>query len=739
VFDDLQRTDATTVSFIEHVLEWATAPILIVGVARSEARSDQPHWSSLSDQATVVEIEPLPSAEVGELLKSMVDGLPASAASTIIRRCEGVPLYIVEIVRALLAEGHVLTSGDRLVATDDMIDITVPESLTALVASRLDRLDPVDRALVLDASVLGDRFSLAAINSVTDLDADAVPERLQRLVTGTVLAVVDDETSPERGQYGFVQGLVREVAYHTLARRDRASRHVRVARYIEQLDNAALVGLVAFHDLAACTAMATSSDSERFARRAVASALTALTRSLSLAAFSDVVALASHVLELAPDALERARLLEARARAFTELGHYEQATADVEAAMSIYRDDDPHVLELTGVLAEALVRAGSYDRARQLLEGATTRPDAALDQSRGDRLRLLLARVLDFQGASAAGFATADVVTLRAERYGDLALLADALVTKGTCCGRLGRIDEGIDAITEGIAITERISGDHGVRLRGIINRAWLMLDHQPRRAFDAVIHALDIARRLGAGSSERILITFLVELSYHLGEWDVADEALIATDLDRFEGVDAAVLTTAAIDLDAARGRDVSPWLDRLSQLSTVIDERHFEGYRRQAAVAIANAEGRFADAATAAWSAAETSGDVWPASWLLAARAALWAGNPTLAADALQHLTGKTQPAAIAARHAALNATITAAIDEREAIPDGVMVAHAELIDLGLHWDATLTALDTVIVFPDDRRNHDALQHARRFLERVGATPYLAHLDAPHSRNLA
>ncbi len=83
------------------------------------------------------------------------------------------------------------------------------------------RWGPAERSLLQDAAILGQTFTVASLAAVTgDTDPDLEP-RLRDLVRRDVLIQNRDPRSPERGQYGFVQALIREVAYGTMARRDR--------------------------------------------------------------------------------------------------------------------------------------------------------------------------------------------------------------------------------------------------------------------------------------------------------------------------------------------------------------------------------------------------------------------------------------------------------------------------------------------------------------------------------------
>src|SRR5206468_5071693 len=113
-------------------------------------------------------------------------------------------------------------------------DLEVPETLHALIAARLDGLSPEERRLVQDAAVLGKSFTRRALAALSGLHERELDPLLASLVAKEVLSVQADPRSPERGQYGFLQDLVRTIAYETLAKRDRKQKHLHVAAYLEE-------------------------------------------------------------------------------------------------------------------------------------------------------------------------------------------------------------------------------------------------------------------------------------------------------------------------------------------------------------------------------------------------------------------------------------------------------------------------------------------------------------------------
>ena len=158
-------------------------------------------------------------------------------------------------------------SATRIGRSATSATLAIPETLRSLIASRLDALDATDRTILQDASILGQAFSrtsLAAIASgaVAALPDDELERRLRGLVRRELLEIEADPRSPERGQYRFVQSLIREVAYGTLARADRRARHLAAARYFETLGEDELAGVLAGHYLAAHEASSAGEEAE---------------------------------------------------------------------------------------------------------------------------------------------------------------------------------------------------------------------------------------------------------------------------------------------------------------------------------------------------------------------------------------------------------------------------------------------------------------------------------------------
>ena len=247
VFEDLQWADPSLLDFIEYLLNWSRAfPIFVMTLARP---GDEVSAGSKRN-ATSISLEPLPGRAMELLLTGLVPGLPAELTAKILERAEGVPLYAVETVRMLLDRNLLVPEGSAYRPTGPIKDLEVPETLHALIAARLDGLSAPERRLIQEASVLGKTCTPAGLAAVSGLPEAQIEPILAALVAKEVLTVQADPRSPERGQYAFLQDLVRTVAYETLPKKDRKAMHLRVAEFLQRawgVDEAELVEVVASH------------------------------------------------------------------------------------------------------------------------------------------------------------------------------------------------------------------------------------------------------------------------------------------------------------------------------------------------------------------------------------------------------------------------------------------------------------------------------------------------------------
>ena len=365
VFEDIQWADQALLDFIEYLMEWSRDhPLLVVTLARPELFDRRAGWGVGSRAFTSLTLEPLTPETMRDLVNGMAPGLPDSLVQQIVDRAEGVPLYAVETVRMLLDRGLLERRDGQMVAIGEVESLEIPETLHALTAARLDALGESERKLVQDAAVLGKTFQVEGLAAVSGLGAAQLEPLLDALRRKEIFSVTEDPRSPEQGQYGFVQELLRTVAYETLGRRDRKARHLATARHLESLPVAdELIEVIAAHQLDAYRAMPDDGDDVRDIARE--SLLRAAQRAASLAAKAEAMRLVLQAVELTDSDRDRAELQQRAAQLALSAGLVEECEALAGEAITLLEaGGDP-----TAAAAAHVVRA----EARFLLQ----RPDEA--------------------------------------------------------------------------------------------------------------------------------------------------------------------------------------------------------------------------------------------------------------------------------------------------------------------------------------------------------------------------
>jgi predicted ATPase len=528
VVEDIQWADAALIEFLEYLLEWSRAfPIFVLTLARPEVSERHETWGAGIRSFTSLQLEPLSDDAIDALLRGLVPGLPDDAVARIRERADGIPLYAVETVRALLDRGLLEAVEGEYRVVGDLSDLDVPETLHALIASRLDGLAEAERRLLQDASVLGKTFSARGLAALSP-PADDVEGLLATLVRKELLFLDTDPRSPERGQYGFLQALVQRVAYETLSRRDRKARHLAAARYLAEqagIDPDEIAEVVATHYLDAHRAEPAGEDAASMKDEARTWLTRAGERATSLAATEDALRAFSAAAELADDPLERARLLERaghRARAADQLDVSEtllrEAHALAEAAGATHdRARVAAALGLTvwqrGRLEEAIAL---MEDAFAVLSGDELDPDVAT-------LAAQLGRLHHFAGDPERAAARIEVALDIAEELRLPEVIASALNTKSLIVRN--HLYESDALLRQAL----RIALDNDLvfeALRAYNNLVVLVTSHDRDEEALALLHeSLALARRRGDRFWETRLTIGLCEDERLRGEWDAALE----------------------------------------------------------------------------------------------------------------------------------------------------------------------------------------------------------------------
>ena len=531
-------------------------------------------------------LDPMTDAAMGELLDGMIPGLSDAVWSSIVERADGLPLYAVETIRMLIAGGRLVQEDGEAASSRESHSVpptsvrsrcrrrSTPSSPLGSTGSRLriGRSSRTPRSSARRSASMDSRPSRAR-------RAEALAPRLDLLVRREILTVETDPRAPTRGQHAFVQALVREVAYGTLAKRERRERHLAAARYLESLGDEELAGVVASHFVAAYRSAPDGPAGEAVAAQARVSLLAAADRAEALGAFGQAIDALTSALEVTRAAARPGPAARAHRLA-------------VDSALALRRgpgDASPRRSTRTGTIGDEIgvIRAV----ARRVIGYVSSRrrsPPRSRSSSRSAGRRGAAARtdLVGDDGDAEAGEAAAMIAEAigriafrnndmdEAIRWCDRALalaeplrldeiVAMALVTKGTALIVSGTASRGHGHPRGGDPRCSRTRSVTGRAAREQQSRVDRRSTRIPRAHSSASREGMALARRLGLLSFDCYHAGNAMSAAERLGEWAWAREAIGALVDAHPEGMRADWIAACA-DLDGRSG-----WAIRTSRAS--------------------------------------------------------------------------------------------------------------------------------------------------------------------------
>ena len=352
VFEDIHWAEPTLLDLIEQVAETSSdAPVLLVCPARHELLEERPGWGEGIAGARRIELSELSATESTLVVHNLLGDarLPAQLLAKILSVAGGNPLFVEQMLSMLVDEGVLRAEGDVLAFVGSPEAVAVPDSISALLASRLDRLGPRELAVVTRASVVGLEFERSDLVALAppDEDREVVPAALSALGTkrlvrerraqggGAAPTPLADILVQLDASYEFAHILVRNAAYERLLKRNRANLHQRFADFLTERAGtriAELEEIIGYHLEQSYKNLAdlgpVNDEGRVLGRRAAVHLASAGRRAF---ARGDMPAAAS-LLQRAADLLAkeeqvRVRLLMDAGEALTEVGQLEEADA----------------------------------------------------------------------------------------------------------------------------------------------------------------------------------------------------------------------------------------------------------------------------------------------------------------------------------------------------------------------------------------------------------------------------
>ncbi|MFE9919011.1 adenylate/guanylate cyclase domain-containing protein [Micromonospora sp. NPDC005553] len=237
VFEDMHWADQQMLAFVEQLGASARGvPLLVVATARPELRERHPAWTGTISGAMSISVPPMHDTDIDTLYSLLLGQatLPSSSRTPLIEFADGNPLYAQEYARMLL-DGGLLDAVGTTAHPDLDGGAEMPRTVQAVIANRLDLLDPADRAVLQAAAVVGVVFWAAPVAMALGRPPEWVERALDRLQRRDLVYEQSTSTMPGKSEYRFRHILVRDVCYQRLPRAERVLRHQRTADWMAQL------------------------------------------------------------------------------------------------------------------------------------------------------------------------------------------------------------------------------------------------------------------------------------------------------------------------------------------------------------------------------------------------------------------------------------------------------------------------------------------------------------------------
>jgi tetratricopeptide (TPR) repeat protein len=346
-------------------------------------------------------------------------------------------------------------------------------------------------------------------------------DRLADLVRRELVFLDADPRSPERGQYSFVQPLIREVAYARLGLRERRARHLEVARFMESLDDPEIAGAVANHYLAAYQAGSSGDESSDLAASALAALITAADRAASLHSHRQAFFYLEQALTVAPDEPTRAGLWERAGAAALAINDQDLAEQHAQRALDSYRlcGDRPGLARAAVLLARHFFSAGRPEQGLDVLTAVVDEVGQGEDAATASLLAELARGnmlVLNYAGAAQVAEQALSV----AEALELEPVVIEALNTRGTSLGSLGRHQEAVALLSHALRLADG-TGNIQSAIRARNNLGYTLNPDDPKETYRYMREAMDLARRVGLRGAEVFHLRGAIDSALTMGDWE--------------------------------------------------------------------------------------------------------------------------------------------------------------------------------------------------------------------------
>lgn len=590
IFDDIHWAESTLLDLVDHIVTWSrTSPIFVLCLARPELLDNRPDWSGGQPNVASVLLEPLSGDAAEALLDNLLGGgeVAPTARARILEASAGNPLFVEEMVSMLIDQGLLKRKDGHWVPTTDLSRMTVPPTIQALLATRLDRLQKEERQVVERGSVVGRVFTTQGVIQLSPPPLKPKVKTHLKTLEGKEFVARDAFVPGREETFKFRHILTRDAAYNAMPKESRAELHEAYADWLQQTlgeraveqeeilgyhleqayTNRAELGFVAAKHryLAKRAADHLASAGLRAGRRGdEPAAINLLSRAINLlgpddpvrlnlqselavaqtysGGFTDAATTLDAVIETAVQ--HRARAIEWHARVRRQLlllqteeaPSYESAMAEARAAVVVFEElRDERGLSLAWhLLAYAQDVLGQSSASATALEKSIVHAQRAGDHAAEAASRRSLIASMLFGGTPVT-----DMITHLGEhaswarRVGDLITEARALGAIGQATAMTGDFERARALIRQEKQILEELGSRLRVAWTAFEASAVELLAGDVVAARTELLSSYEYLEQIGETATLSTIAALLAETEYRLGHLEEADRlAMLSQDM---------------------------------------------------------------------------------------------------------------------------------------------------------------------------------------------------------------
>jgi hypothetical protein len=551
VIEDLHWAGAPALEMLERIATRTSGPLVLLATARPEFGEAHPGFAGGGALAASLSLRPLSESQSGELVEHLlsVAVMPQRLREEILAKAEGNPFFVEEIIGRLIDEGVLVRDGDRWRATDGARAASIPDSVHALLAARVDALPAAERRVLQEAAVIGRTFWADGVVAALGLD---ISDALLGLERRGLLVVRPTTTLTGQDEYAFRHALVRDVAYASLPKARRARAHAEAGAWLAHLvgDRADEFAELTAHHFETAVAgedadLAWLDDApgrEAVRVRAVQALLAAGRAARRRFATDRAVELHARALALATSDAERLDANEELGRDHDAAYHGESAVAAYAAAIEIARSDPtggPRVARLARRVGSLVaVRGGSFHDDPDIagVDAVIEEGLAAVTDPRERALLLIsfgemavrwsVIGVDDPVGVERRLAASGEAGRL-ARELGDPALIAHAAETLSDLHILANDYAAALHEIEAVLPLIDGIPSPlHRAQAMFEVSVPLLGIGGDPRRALALAEHSGLLAREMSA-HDQMHASAMIMTAAAQLGDWDRVESAL--------------------------------------------------------------------------------------------------------------------------------------------------------------------------------------------------------------------